>query len=389
MANAHPRLGARGVKGETMCKTERFERDDDRRTEEAKRVAPSDSEDDWEDEEILDVPPRAHAADLRKRKEDVRRPAGRVPAKQEERRGFPQDDVEMAEEAGLSRHASSEPSSPEASPPQACADFAWLSGFQRSRDNAFRCKAATFAWDDAPDSDPDAAAAIPAFDLPPQLKVLRLSIDGAVPGEATTLLQAYLDALHRVDEAPSARTSASPGEVSFPLPAAKKLSLETQECTVSYQPPLGDEVHIGSSPQHTQILSSHRFLGTLHFSPAPKSAAQDGAERHTPLESSACDAARAQGAAPSVNAEFGTERGIPQWQKEASFVTWHRVKPYGTAESPCTGSPGSQAGSPAPRSKPHASSAKSEPEEMEDEEEVSRHEEKRKKKEERKAKKHS
>lgn len=90
----------------------------------------------------------------------------------------------------------------------------------------------------------------------------------------------------------------------------------TQRCLVSYQAPLGDEIHIGQSPRDTQLLGHQRFLGTLHFSaalPPPPSAALEG--KQDPVKKGKADDGTESpendinqvGRLPSYSKRFGEE----------------------------------------------------------------------------------
>ncbi|CBZ55330.1 conserved hypothetical protein [Neospora caninum Liverpool] len=330
--------------------------------------AVGESEDDWEDVASDQESVSSTGAGASPRRQPAARSADRKSGKdaRKTKRGFDSDDEKAAEtpETDSSR-AGSAPYSPDALRPSC--DFPWLRGFERSRENRFRCKAATFVWDEVESEDQEGCA-VPAYDLPPHLKLLKLSVDASVSADPTTLLRSYLDTL-KADCSSGASCPSNLGEVCISLPPSqKKKSPGPSRCSVAYQPPLGDELHIGSSPQKTQVLSAHRFLGTLHFSacadPAPgcrqpgvdeaETREEAGARRREqkrhedpgassgPFNSKFGDEARR-----ASNGELGTHpqalepfrRGIPTWQKESSFMTWHRIKTYGSDGTSCAPRP--------------------------------------------------
>ncbi|KFH10000.1 hypothetical protein TGVAND_314470 [Toxoplasma gondii VAND] len=261
------------------------------------------------------------------------------------KRGFDVDENDAVQTPETDLRAGSSPSSPDA---RSACDVPWIRGFGRSRENRFRCKGAAFAWNDV-DSEEGEGYAVPAYDLPPNVKLLKLSLDASVTADPTTLLQSYLDTLKA--ELPCGASAANVDEVLVSLPSSQKKSHGPTRCRVTYQAPLGDELHIGSSPQKTQPLSEHRFLGTLHFA-ACTAPLKAGESEEEPCEAATertqekrrHEDSRASGRG---NATFGEERGIPAWQKEPSFMTWHRIKPYGLDGSSCP-----------PRSPPERDNAK-------------------------------
>ncbi|PHJ22578.1 hypothetical protein CSUI_003582 [Cystoisospora suis] len=266
-----------------------------------------------------------------------------------------------------------------------------LTGFYRSaQEGSFKCKAATFSWrekgkgqrdeGDDEEEDCDDSEDISAYTLPPNLKVLKISVEAGVVGDPTALLESYMKTLSMVAserrktglcerENSGGRGEGGEGlsEVLVDVPLApsstsheanhktaggsesntntKKEALQSsgggQKCLVSYQAPLGDEIHIGQSPRDTQLLGHHRFLGTLHFSPAPPSEKPGGEEKQENAKkektdedsrTSKDDSFKKPTRLPSYLKRFAEEQGVPAWQKEPSFMTWHRVKPYGSVD---------------------------------------------------------
>ncbi|KEP65939.1 UNVERIFIED_CONTAM: hypothetical protein HHA_314470 [Hammondia hammondi] len=304
------------------------------------------SEDDWED--VSSDSESVSSSSSRTSSRLATRKASSQKFVQDERkakRGFDVNENEAVQTPETDSRAGSSPSSPDALP--AC-DVSWIRGFGRSRENRFRCKAATFAWDDV-DNEEGEGYAVPAYDLPPNVKLLKLSVDASVTADPTTLLQSYLDTLKA--ELPSDACCANVDEITVSLPSSQKKLQGPSRCRVTYQAPLGDELHVGSSPQKTQHLSEHRFLGTLHFATCTEPL-KAGVSEAEPCEAATeCTQEKQRHEDSRVsgrgNATFGEERGIPAWQKEASFMTWHRVKPYGSDGSSCP-----------PRSPPERDNAK-------------------------------